>query len=120
MENVEPGSARTLSSVVGGSGRSHAWLDIGREFTEVWHHGAQIRDAVAPAPFRNPDWLHAVLAIAVHAIPHAYRDVRRPVGQSLALEILGRASGSWTLTAREIGLGDRRRPLSASRCDGDA
>jgi len=29
-----------------GDTHSPQWLDIGREFTEVWHHGSQIRDAV--------------------------------------------------------------------------
>jgi hypothetical protein len=96
------GPARFPVSWAGPAG-SRAGLDIGREFTEVWHHGAQIRDAVAAGPFPDPRWLHAVLAIAVHAIPHAYRDVPREVGQSVALDIAGPAGGAWTLNARGAG-----------------
>lgn len=32
------------------------WLDIGREFTEQWHHQMQIRDAVGAAPLPDPAW----------------------------------------------------------------
>jgi uncharacterized protein (TIGR03083 family) len=103
VENVSlDGPARFPVSWAGRAG-SHAWLDIGREFTEVWHHGAQIRDAVAAGPFSEPRWLHAVLAISVYAIPHAYRDLPGEVGQSVVLDIAGPAGGVWTLNAREAG-----------------
>jgi hypothetical protein len=72
-------------------------LDIGREFTEIWHHGAQVRDAVGAGPFREPRWLSAVLEIAVQALPHAYRDIRAATGSSLVLEITGQSGGGWTL-----------------------
>jgi uncharacterized protein (TIGR03083 family) len=103
MESVSPdGQARFPVSWAGAIG-SQASLDIGREFTEVWHHGAQIRDAVGAGGFSDPRWLHAVLTIALHAIPYAYRDVRRDAGQSLVLDIPGGAGGSWTLSARASG-----------------
>lgn len=72
-------------------------LDIGREFTEVWHHGAQVREAVGAGRFPDPGWLKAVLAIAVQALPHAYRNVRAAPDASLALEITGDSGGAWTL-----------------------
>jgi hypothetical protein len=40
------------------------WFDLGREFTEHWHHQAQVRGAVAAPPLRDPAWLHALLLIA--------------------------------------------------------
>jgi uncharacterized protein (TIGR03083 family) len=76
---------------------SEGLLDIGREFTEVWHHGAQVRDAVGAGPFPNPRWLHAVLTIAVQALPHSYREVRAATGDSLLVEITGASGGVWTL-----------------------
>ena len=81
-----------------GETASTAWLDIGREFTEVWHHGAQIREAVGAGPFSDARWLHAVLSIAVHVLPHAYGDVPGGSGLSLVIEITGSAGGTWTLT----------------------
>jgi uncharacterized protein (TIGR03083 family) len=80
-----------------GDAESVAWLDIGREFTEIWHHGAQIRDAVAAGSFSDARWLRAVLDIAFHAVPHAYRDVPGREGLSLAIEVGGRSGGRWTL-----------------------
>jgi hypothetical protein len=103
VENVNLDRPARFPVSWAGSAGSRAALDFGREFTEVWHHGAQIRDAVGAGAFAETRWLQAVLSIAMHAVPHAYRDVRRPVGQSLALEILGGAGGSWTLMARESG-----------------
>lgn len=84
-----------------GEQKSAGWLDIGREFTEIWHHGAQVREAVGAGPFGEPQWLHAVLEIAVRALPHAYRDVTAPPGSTLAIEISGPSGGEWTLRRAE-------------------
>ena len=81
-----------------GESQSAQWLDIGREFTEVWHHGAQIREAVHAGPFPNAAWLHAVLGIAMHALPHAYRDVLPRPGLSVVVNITGAAGGTWTVS----------------------
>jgi uncharacterized protein (TIGR03083 family) len=80
-----------------GESESTQWLDIGREFTEVWHHGSQIREAVGAGVFSNPRWLEAVLRIAMHALPHAYRDAPGRPGMSVAIRITGHATGAWTL-----------------------
>jgi len=37
-----------------GETASAAWLDVGREFTEVWHHGAQIRRRCRRRPVFRP------------------------------------------------------------------
>jgi uncharacterized protein (TIGR03083 family) len=86
-----------------GQTQSPQWLDIGREFTEVWHHGSQIRDAVAAGPFSDARWLRAVLEIAMHVLPEAYRDVPGRRGLSIAIQITGAASGTWTLHFRDSG-----------------
>ena len=83
-----------------GESRSELWFDIGREFTEVWHHGSQIREAVGAGPFLEPQWLRLVLEIALHALPHAYRSVPGRPGASIAIAITGRSSGTWTLHYR--------------------
>jgi len=80
-----------------GEARSRQWLDIGREFTEVWHHGAQIRDAVGAGPFSDPEWLRAVLRIAAHVLPHAYDGLAAPRGTTVAIRVTGPASGAWRL-----------------------
>ena len=54
VENVNLDRPARFPVSWAGPAGSRAGLDIGREFTEVWHHGAQIRDAVgAGALCRN-------------------------------------------------------------------
>lgn len=71
------------------AGHTHSpqWLDVGREFTEVWHHGSQIREAVGAGPFPDAGWLRSVLEIAMHAVPEAYREVPGRPGLSMAIRI---------------------------------
>ena len=76
------------------------WFDIGREFTELWHHQQQIRMAVGADPLPDPRYLRAVLDISVRGLPHAYRDVPAEPGETLVLDVTGPAGGQWTL-ARE-------------------
>lgn len=80
-----------------GEQESEGWFDVAREFTEQWHHQAQIRDAVGAAPLSDPAWLRAVLETAVRGLPHAYRDVSAAPGATVRLEVTGRSGGAWTL-----------------------
>jgi uncharacterized protein (TIGR03083 family) len=99
-----------------GESESRQWLDVGREFTEVWHHGAQIRDAVGAGPFPEPAWLRSVLQIAMHALPHAYRHVGGGPDDSIAIRVTGRSGGAWTLRrhggAWHIAEGDAADPAT--------
>jgi uncharacterized protein (TIGR03083 family) len=80
-----------------GEHASESWFDIGREFTELWHHQQQIRIAVGAPPLADPRYLRAVIDIAVRGLPHAFRDVGADPGQTLLLDIVGPAGGQWTL-----------------------
>ena len=102
------------------AGETHSpqWFDIGREFTEVWHHGAQVRDAAGIGPFSDSRWLHAVLEIAMHALPYAYRDVTSAPGRSIAIRIDGPSGGDWTLGVTDAGrwdisIGKAQRPAAS-------
>ncbi|HXW04362.1 MAG TPA: maleylpyruvate isomerase N-terminal domain-containing protein [Vicinamibacterales bacterium] len=79
-----------------GEAESQAWFDIGREFTEVWHHQMQIRDAVS-APLDRPEWLRAVLEIAIRVLPHAFRAVEAAEGAAVVVDVTGTGGGQWTL-----------------------
>src|SRR5258705_1884286 len=98
IETLDPHAGAVLPVSWAGQAASPQWLDIGREFTEVWHHGSQIRDAVGAGPFRDPSWLGDVLRISMHALPHAWRAVQPPgEDASVVIEVTGRAPGTWTL-----------------------
>jgi uncharacterized protein (TIGR03083 family) len=84
-----------------GEAESAGWFDVAREFTEQWHHQAQIRDAVGAPPLSDPAWLRAVLETAVRGLPHAYRDAAAPAGTEVRLDVSGPSGGSWTLRRDE-------------------
>jgi hypothetical protein len=80
-----------------GDDGNQGWLDIGREFTEQWHHQMQVREAVGSPSPGPPEWLHAVLSILLQGLPNAYRDVAAAEGTTIHLSISGNAGGEWTL-----------------------
>jgi uncharacterized protein (TIGR03083 family) len=80
-----------------GEQSSAGWFDVGREFTELWHHQMQIRLAVGAPPLPEPQYLKAVLDVSLRALPHAYRDVVAQEGAAVAFEVSGPAGGEWTL-----------------------
>ena len=118
VETLDPDAAAIFPVSWAGETHSPQWLDIGREFTEVWHHGSQIRDAVGAGPFSDARWLRAVLQIAMHALPFAYRGVPGRPGLSMAIKITGGASGTWTLHygdgAWDINEGDAIEPATTA------
>jgi uncharacterized protein (TIGR03083 family) len=76
---------------------SEGWFDVGREFTELWHHQEQIRQAVGAPSLTDPRFLHAVIEIALRGLPHAYREVTADDDASVAIDASGPAGGQWTL-----------------------
>jgi uncharacterized protein (TIGR03083 family) len=86
-----------------GEQASAGWFDIGREFTEQWHHQQQIRMAVGADALDDPRYLRAVLDIAVRGLPHAFRDVTAAPGDTMVIDITGSAGGQWTLTRQQRG-----------------
>ena len=76
---------------------SEGWFDVGREFTELWHHQQQIRLAVGAPPLADPRYLRAVIEIALRGLPHAFRDLQADAGATLVLDVAGPSGGTWTL-----------------------
>ena len=107
-----------------GQQASANWFDIGREFTELWHHQQQIRMAVDAGPLADARYLHAVIDIAVRGLPHAYRNVPAQQGQTVVIDVGGPAGGQWTLVReREGWMLSRGEPVAESarvRLDEDA
>jgi uncharacterized protein (TIGR03083 family) len=80
-----------------GEQTSDNWFDIGREFTELWHHQQQIRLAVGAEALADSRYLHAVLSVALRGLPHAFRAVAAEPGDTITLDITGAAGGQWSL-----------------------
>lgn len=84
-----------------GEQTSEGWFDVGREFTELWHHQQQVRMAVGAPALEDSRYLHAVMEIALRGLPHAFRDVAADNGRSVLIDVTGPAGGQWTLS-REL------------------
>jgi len=85
-----------------GEARSENWMDVGRDYTEYWHHQQQIRDAVGAPGLVEARWLAPVVALGVRAVAPALAGVARPDGTSLRLVVSGDAGGRWRFV-RESG-----------------
>ncbi|HWK89065.1 MAG TPA: maleylpyruvate isomerase family mycothiol-dependent enzyme [Longimicrobium sp.] len=84
-----------------GEQTSENWMNIGREYTERWHHQMQIREAVGAPRLLERRWLHPVLDLSVRALPRAYADTAAPTGTTLVLEVAGEGGGAWSLVREE-------------------
>ncbi len=85
-----------------GESESKNWMDIGREYTERWHHQMQIREATGKPRLLSPPWMEPVLDISVRALPVAYASVAAPDGATVVLEVHGETAGAWSVV-REAG-----------------
>ena len=100
-----------------GEQASAGWFDIGREFTELWHHRQQIRIAVVDTELDDPRYLGAVIDVALRGLPHAFRNVPAESGQTVAIDIDGPSGGQWSLTwdGRRWALFSGQPPRTAAR-----
>ena len=60
-----------------GEERSTNWMDVGREYTERWHHQAQIRDAVGVPRLLQPRWLDPLPGPVGAGVPAGVLGARR-------------------------------------------
>jgi hypothetical protein len=76
------------------------WLDLGREYTERWHHQEQIRRAVGAPALDGAQWTDAALAVAVRALPRAWAPLDAPPGAHVAVRV---GPHAWSLRREEAG-----------------
>ncbi|HYP27276.1 MAG TPA: maleylpyruvate isomerase N-terminal domain-containing protein [Blastocatellia bacterium] len=100
--SLPPHGAALFPVAWAGEESSENWMDISREYTEKWHHQAQIRDAVGAPLLMSRRWLYPVLALSMYALPHSFRRTDAPEGSALNISIEGEAGGLWSLV-REAG-----------------
>ena len=97
VESLAPHDPAIFAVSWAGENESENWMDIGREYTERWHHQMQIRDAISQPLLLAPEWMTPLLDITVRALPHAYRHIAALPGTALVLEVTGETTGAWTL-----------------------
>lgn len=122
--SLPPDDPAPIAVAWAGEDFSANWMDVGREYTEKWHHQAQIRDAVGAAPLDNRRWLAPVLALSMYALPYAFRETDANEGDALVVAIDGEAGGVWHIVRREgrwqLREGDSAAAAARVRLDADA
>lgn len=86
FESLDP-EAPGLPVSWAGQSESPNWFDLAREYTERWHHQAQIREAVG-APMLYDERLFApVIDTKANAVPHALRGTAAEDGTIVRLVV---------------------------------
>ncbi len=101
FESLEPSAPAFWAVAWAGEEASQNWFDVGRDFTEVWHHQQQIREAVGARTSAEPRYLQAVLALGMRALLRAYAAAQAVPGDALHVRVTGAAGGDWTLLRDE-------------------
>jgi len=110
-----PPHAKAMFSVSwAGEAVSENWMDIGRDYTERWHHQMQIRDAVGQPRLLSPLWMEPLIELSIRALPPAYSAVDAPDGSTVTLQVHGETEGSWTLLRDDASWQLRRGRTGAS------
>lgn len=95
---------------------SENWMDAGREYTERWHHQAQIRDAVGLPLLLAPRWFEPLLEFSVRALPVAYGRVEAAAGTHVVLTVTGATVASYTVVRGLDGWTLRRGASATPAC----
>ena len=121
--DLEPHHRAHISVAWAGEEVSENWMDIGREYTERWHHQMHIRDAVGSDPLMEQRWFWPVLDLSVRAFPRAYDGVTADVGTAIVFAVEGEGENVWSLIREAAGwrVFRGRAPDAAAvvRVDGD-
>jgi uncharacterized protein (TIGR03083 family) len=122
--SLPPDGPAPIAVAWAGEDFSANWMDVGREYTEKWHHQAQIRDAVGAEGLSARRWLAPVLELSMYALPYAFRDVEANDGDALVVAIEGEAGGVWHIVRRagrwELREGEAAEARTRVRLDADA
>lgn len=101
-----------------GESESENWMDIGREYTERWHHQMQIRDAVGAPLLLAPRWIDPLLDISVRVLPAAYGDTTVEPRTMLVFEVTvdDGPARAWTLRGAADGWTIDRGAAAGAQC----
>ncbi len=94
LASLDPFAEAPFAVAWAGEERSPNWFDVAREYTERWHHQAQLREALGAEQLYEPGLYRPALETFLRALPYHYRDIERPEGFRFRVEIAGPAGVS--------------------------
>lgn len=107
VEALPPDGQAVFPVAWSGEEVSTHWMDTGREYTERWHHQAQLRDALGVPRLLSRRWLEPLLNVSVRVLPRGCATLEAPAGTSIVLDVEpvepDTDTWSWTVTRETDG-----------------
>lgn len=101
FESLDPGAPATFGVRWAKPSESKVWLDVAREYTEKWHHQAQIRDAVGQPGLEGPHLILPLIETLLRGVPRAYESIEADTGTSVLIAARDLDGGRWLLRRDE-------------------
>lgn len=102
LQQLPPFGQAPFSVAWAGESESTHWFNIAREYTEKWHHQQQIRHAVRDMrPLMVPHLYQPYLDTSFRALPHHFRNIKTPDGETLRVIVKGETDWAWTLSYQQ-------------------
>ena len=87
VEALDPEAPALFAVAWANESHSLNWMDTGREYTEWWHHQAQIRDAVGCPVLLESRWFDPLMNFSVRALPRAYAGIEAAENTAIELHV---------------------------------
>lgn len=87
FESLDPLAEAAMGVSWAGESRSANWFDLAREYTERWHHQAQIRGAAGAPMLYEPRLFVPLIDTFIRALPHTFRETDADGGTHITVVI---------------------------------
>lgn len=103
IETLDPHAPARWAVSWAGETESLNWMDTGRDYTEWWHHQAQIRDAVGISRLLEPKWFMPLMDFSVRALPRTYAPLDAPSSTVVTLAVEQEVNAAWSVVRGDAG-----------------
>ena len=97
MASLDPDGIALFPVAWAGEAESKNWMDVGRDYTELWHHQAQIRQAVGAEVVATREFFFPVLDLGIRGVYRSWSDFEYEAEAVLLVEVKGEAGGEWSI-----------------------
>jgi len=101
LEGLDPHEPSLYPVAWAGEDRSRNWMDVGREFTEKWHHQQQVRVAVAAPLLLEGTWTTPLFRLSMRSLPPAFQKWDAPEATAVSVVVEGEGGGAWSVVREE-------------------